>query len=72
MGPRSLPYVKKPEKGGQETSLPTNDKPCVDCDVLEYKPLFFYGYRAICPSCLYHQFVKYFPDLVPTSHVTRN
>ena len=57
---RSFPYVKKPDKSAKHEDgsqpLPVNDKPCVGCDQIEYKPLFYYGYRAICPKCLLVEF----------------
>jgi hypothetical protein len=75
---RTIPYVKKPEKsddhkssthtaaaGATAGAVPVNDKPCTGCEMLEYKPLFFYGYRAICQPCLLPLFIKHFPDLVP-------
>lgn len=59
---RAFPYVKKPEKPQTDDEaasfVPTNDKPCVGCNEITYKPLFFYGYRAICPPCLSQQFQK--------------
>lgn len=80
---RSIPHVKKPEHQDHNKSAtsstaattaatapaPINDKPCVGCEELEYKPLFFYGYRAICQHCLYPLFIKHLPDLAPQAHL---
>jgi hypothetical protein len=50
---KSTPYLKKPTKNSQGQILSAPEKPCVDCGTEDYKPIFYYGYHALCSQCLW-------------------
>lgn len=54
------PFVKKPDvdPSASNEDLPVPEKPCVKCKTETYRPLFYYGFRAVCPSCVSEDFVK--------------
>jgi hypothetical protein len=60
-----LGYVRRPERGHDDPATPEPEKPCQDCGAESYRPLFYFGYRSICKSCVWLRFRSHLPELVP-------
>jgi hypothetical protein len=59
------PYVRKPDTSHDDPELPVPEKPCSACATTRYRPLFYFGYRAICSPCLAADFSHHMPRTPP-------